>query len=312
MRYHELKRHRDGGLFTTISRRSHLSASWPGVYLNGFPSYSSSWSCGSSSLHDAPSLTAVFMSGWTLQQLCHAVMEFPVQPNSVVTGIVQVIWSISRYMFNFFNMTKDAVYQAIVILELSNSFLFRPEMNSLHHVENQEGVVNFDDILKNTDAFMAARGDIAKATDVAIADLDGSDCVMLSGETVAGAYPELAIQTMAKICLEKASLILVLTRGGSTMKLVAKYLPAMPILLVVVPELKATFFIGPAVMIPLLGIIPMQSTATAKASTSEATDEAVGLALDYAKSIGLCSPGDSVVALHRLGATSIIKLLPVK
>ncbi|PKU77368.1 Pyruvate kinase, cytosolic isozyme [Dendrobium catenatum] len=50
------------------------------------------------------------------------------------------------------------------------------------------------------------------------------------------------------------------------------------------------------------GLIPMLSTATAKASTSEATDEAVGLALDYAKAIGLCSPRDSVVALHRLGA----------
>ena len=197
----------------------------------------------------------------------------------------------------------------------------------------------------------------AEATDVANAVLDGTDCVMLSGETAAGAYPELAVQTMAKICLQaescvdhaavfksimasapipmspleslassavrtansaKAALILVLTRGGTTARLVAKYRPSMPILSVVVPELKTDSFDwtcsdeGPARhSLIVRGVIPMLSATTAKASDSEATDEALGFAIENGKAMGLCNTGESVVALHRIGTASVIKLLTV-
>ncbi|RWR90450.1 Pyruvate kinase [Cinnamomum micranthum f. kanehirae] len=270
-------------------------------------------------------------------------------------------------------------------------------------VENQEGVVNFDDILRETDSFMVARGDLgmeipvekiflaqkmmiykcnlvgkpvvtatqmlesmikssastrAEATDVANAVLDGTDCVMLSGESAAGAYPEIAVKIMAKICIEaessldygaifkemirstplpmspleslassavrtankaRATLIVVLTRGGTTAKLVAKYRPAVPILSVVVPVLTTDSFNwtcsdeAPARhSLVHRGLIPLLAEGSAKATDAESTEEILDAALKSATAKGLCKPGDAVVVLHRIGSASVIKICLVK
>ncbi|KAG6470741.1 pyruvate kinase, cytosolic isozyme-like [Zingiber officinale] len=270
-------------------------------------------------------------------------------------------------------------------------------------VENQEGVVNFDEILKETDAFMVARGDLgmeipvekiflaqkmmiykcnlagkpvvtatqmlesmiksprptrAEATDVANAVLDGTDCVMLSGESAAGAYPELAVRIMARICLEaessldyaaifkamirsapmpmspleslassavrtankaRAALIVVLTRGGTTAKLVAKYRPRVPVLSVVVPALTTDTFgwsvsdESPAKHSLIhRGLVPLLAEGSAKATDTESTDEILEAALKSAVAKGYCKQGDAVVALHRIGIASVIKICIVK
>ncbi|KAK8317644.1 hypothetical protein V6Z11_A13G120000 [Gossypium hirsutum] len=235
-------------------------------------------------------------------------------------------------------------------------------------VENQEGVTNFDDILANSDAFMVARGDLgmeipiekiflaqklmilkaniqgkpvatrAEVTDVANAVLDGTDCVMLSGETAAGAYPDLAVQTMARICTEaenfinygdlfkrimeivrtaesiNASLILVLTRGGTTAKLVAKYRPSVPILSMIIPEITTDSLewscndeAPSRHCLIFRGLIPVLSSGSVKASYAESTEETTKFALQYGKEKGLIKPGDSVVSLY----PSVIKILTV-
>ncbi|KAH7426940.1 hypothetical protein KP509_10G022800 [Ceratopteris richardii] len=270
-------------------------------------------------------------------------------------------------------------------------------------IENQEGLVNFDEILAESDAIMVARGDLgmeipvekiflaqkmmiykcnvagkpivtatqmlesmiksprptrAEATDVANAVLDGTDAVMLSGESAAGAYPELAVKTMAQICLEaesslnynaifkqlmlsaplpmspleslassavrtanniKAALIMVLTRGGTTAKLVAKYRPSVPILLVAVPYLTSdglTWYCSdesPARhCLMYRGMMPILAEGSARATDTESTDDILASSVNVAISKSLCKRGDSIVAIHRIGESSLIKIMEVK
>lgn len=198
----------------------------------------------------------------------------------------------------------------------------------------------------------------AEATDVANAVLDGTDCVMLSGETAAGAFPVEAVKVMTKICREAessldyyslfkailkeapmpmspleslassavrtahkvhAKVIIVLTRGGSTARLVAKYRPSIPVLTVAVPVLttdnlswKCSGETPARQCLATRGLIPVLAEGSARASDTDTTDDILSAAIEYGKAQNYAAAGDCVVALHRIGNASVIKIIDIK
>ncbi|ERM96249.1 hypothetical protein AMTR_s00001p00144750 [Amborella trichopoda] len=93
----------------------------------------------------------------------------------------------------------------------------------------------------------------------------------------------------------------------------------MPIMSVVIPEISIDtfdwFYNDESLARHSLifrALILVLSVRLTKASYSEATEEAVLFALQYAKDKGLCKAEDVVAALHKVGSASVIKLLTVK
>nr|CCA20072.1 unnamed protein product [Albugo laibachii Nc14] len=188
----------------------------------------------------------------------------------------------------------------------------------------------------------------AECTDVANAVLDGTDCVMLSGETANGDFPVEAVTMMSKICVQAegaiqhdelyqalrnsvlatcgamstqeaiassavktaidicAKMIVVLTETGTTARLIAKYCPAQPIL-----------------VLTALGETARQSDGYLRGTTSRVmgsmigTDSILYRATDMGKQQGWIEKGDTVVAIHgmqeaRSGSTNMLKVLIVE
>ncbi|KAG2258278.1 hypothetical protein Bca4012_021598 [Brassica carinata] len=185
----------------------------------------------------------------------------------------------------------------------------------------------------------APRPTRAEATDVANAVLDGTDCVMLSGETAAGAHPEAAVKTMSMICKEaeeyldyeavhkkiqeavslplstieseaasvvstarklNAKAIVVVTKGGYTAGLVAKYRPSVPILTVVDQECHETAASVASRGLVYRGIVPV-------IATGGSTEERIRFAVGVAKKEEMCKGGDLVVTFRMMDGSSVVE-----
>jgi len=178
----------------------------------------------------------------------------------------------------------------------------------------------------------------AEASDVANAIFDGTDAIMLSGETAAGEYPVEAVKTMDRIAYRteqalnyrelyetrsrdsettitdaigqavtntalklKVSTIITATVSGHTAKVVSKYRPKALILAVTSTEealRKLTLFWG---VYPVLG------------KTAASTDEMLESAVDQALKSGCVHHGDLVVItagvpVGEVGTTNLLKV----
>lgn len=257
------------------------------------------------------------------------------------------------------------------------------EIEIIAKIENAEGVLRLDEILKVADGIMVARGDLgveipvedvplvqkqmiercnqagkpvitatqmlesmltnprptrAEASDIANAILDGSDAIMLSGETASGQYPLEAVQTMARLAArteqslqfgqllqakglgqEKttteaishasvqvahvlgAAAVLTSTNTGYTAKMVSKYRPKSAVVAVTPSEKTLRR------LLLCWGVYPVL------APGSQNTDEMVANVVSGALSTGIVKEGDLVVVtagvpLGAAGTTNLIRV----
>jgi len=177
----------------------------------------------------------------------------------------------------------------------------------------------------------------AEVTDVANSIIDGTDAIMLSGETAAGKYPIEAVKTMSRIAERteteldygkslhgfsgrklnvataishsscttafelQAAAIITPTQSGSTARMVSKFRPKAPII-------AATSDINVMRRLCLsFGVYPVS------VPYSEITDEIIDFSVNSAVSAGLIKSGDLVVITAGIpsgvaGTTNLIKV----
>ncbi len=178
----------------------------------------------------------------------------------------------------------------------------------------------------------------AEASDVANAIFDGTDAIMLSGETAAGKYPVESVLTMSRIAEKaesalnyreiflkqriaqettvteaisqsvaisaldlNAKAIISSTESGLTARVVSKYRPQAPIIAVTTKERTLRQ------LALTWGVTPIQG------KTASSTDEMFEYSLKGGLESGLVKPGDLVVItagvpLGQSGSTNLVKV----
>ncbi|KAA8896044.1 pyruvate kinase [Sphaerosporella brunnea] len=262
-------------------------------------------------------------------------------------------------------------------------------------IENQQGVNNFDEILKETDGVMVARGDLgieippaqvfiaqkmmtakanlagkpvicatqmlesmtynprptrAEVSDVGNAVLDGADCVMLSGETAKGNYPVESVSIMHETCLlaetaipyaplfnelralsprptptpetcaiaavsasfeQRAGAIIVLSTSGMTARLISKYSPTCPIIMVTRNSCAARYSHLSRGVYPFH--YPEAKPNFDMVIWQEDVDKRLKWGMDRGIELGILERGDTVIAVQGwrggLGHTNTLRVL---
>jgi len=190
----------------------------------------------------------------------------------------------------------------------------------------------------------------AEVSDVGNAVLDGADCVMLSGETAKGSYPEGAVTMMHETCLlaetaisyqplfnelrqltirptsttetcaiaavsasfeQKASAILVLSISGSTARLLSKYRPTCPILMITRTPKASRYSHLYRGVYPFL--FPEPKPDFTKENWQVDVDRRLKWGMAEAEKLGILAKGDTVVAVQGwrggLGHTNTVRIL---
>ncbi|KAF4725156.1 hypothetical protein FOZ62_032062 [Perkinsus olseni] len=187
----------------------------------------------------------------------------------------------------------------------------------------------------------------AEASDVANAVLDGTDAVMLSGESAGGAFPVQAVSIMRRICEEAESCIdydtlfqrireTVMNQNDGGLAIpeavcssaVKACIECNATLIVALTETGATAKLlskyRPSP--PILALSASESTikhlqlyrgiVALQVPSFQGTDHVIRNALEHAKQMGLCSVGDKIVAVHGVkeevsGSSNLMKVLEV-
>jgi len=186
----------------------------------------------------------------------------------------------------------------------------------------------------------------AEASDVANAVLDGTDCVMLSGETAAGRFPLNAVTVMRRICEESERVIEYNSLHASLRQgVLAKFKHLSPVESICSSAVKATIDMGSNLIVALTesghtariiakyrpkatilaiaasestvrqlqcvrGVVPMLT------ASFVGTDSVIAKALARAKSDGMARSGDVVVCVHGQreecpGHSNLLKMVTV-